>query len=260
MAAWHMSAAGFLDPANTVVEHPSERGQHLEGSVTIRGRMRLLPVFVLALVLAGCQVGGPDSREPLRPSSAQNTEEMARVVEQARALESVIDVRGVYDTSFTTYGSTNLIATVEAGTPPARTKAVADELIALMWRSRIDPINTMGSRVVPPGGDPSRGSLAGRSIDMGAPSRPRTPWTTSPAAMKHPPREVPALACHPRVGDSPAHRHGASSLASGHSCGSLMASPRSRICSTGSRLAVSHDPSATASSTAMPATSAVLVM
>ena len=63
--------------------------------MTARGRMRLLPVLAPMLVLAGCRVGGPDGREPLRPSNAQNTAEMARVVEQARALESVIDVRGV---------------------------------------------------------------------------------------------------------------------------------------------------------------------
>lgn len=133
--------------------------------MTGRGRVRLLPVLVLALVLAACQVGGPDGREPRPPSEAENKAEMARVVEQARTLESVIDARGDYDTSFTTYGYTALIASVPADTPAARTEELADELVALLWRSRIDPINVMGSRVVVPGGDPSRGSLAGRTID-----------------------------------------------------------------------------------------------
>ncbi len=45
-----------------------------------------------------------------------------------------------------------------------------------------------------------------------------------------------------------------------YSCGSETLSPRSRMFSTGSRLVVSHVPSATDSRTAIPATSAVLAM
>lgn len=130
-----------------------------------RSCWRLLPTLVLVTVLAACQTAHEPPRGPSRPTGAQNKAEMSRVVEQARGLGQVIDVRGVYETSLTTSGQTDLIATVPDGTPPARTEELADELIALIWRSRIDPITTMGATVVLPGGDPSRGSLAGRGID-----------------------------------------------------------------------------------------------
>ena len=133
----------------------------------LRRCVRLLPIVVLVVAATGCQAADGPSGRPSSPSNAQNAAEMARVVEQARALDTVIDVKGVYDTSLTTYGQTDLIATVAAGTPAARTDELADELIALIWRSRIDPITSMGASVVPPGGDPSQGSLAGRSVDSG---------------------------------------------------------------------------------------------
>ena len=141
--------------------------QHLPSAVVLRRCVRLLPIVVLVVAATGCQAADGPSGRPSSPSNAQNTAEMARVVERARALDTVIDVKGVYDSSLTTYGQTDLIATVPAGTPAARTDELADELIALIWRSRIDPITSMGASVVPPGGDPSRGSLAGRSISSG---------------------------------------------------------------------------------------------
>jgi len=87
---------------------------------------------------------------------------MTRVVEQARALPDVLDAKGGWVANITTYGQTGLSATVPAGTPPARADVLAEELMTLMWRSRIDPINDMGATVTVPGAVPGEPPLAVR--------------------------------------------------------------------------------------------------
>lgn len=132
-------------------------------ALMVRGVARVLSVLALVVVLAACQAADPP-REPTGPSKAENTAEMTRVIEQARALGGVTVVEGGYDTSLTAYGQTGLTATVPAGTPQTRAEELADELVALVWRSRLDPIATLGATVLVPGADPIQPPLAGRFI------------------------------------------------------------------------------------------------
>ena len=129
----------------------------------VRTCCRTLSAVVLIVLLAACQ-----STEPPKGRSgtgnAENKAEMARVVEQARTLSDVIDAEGSWEANITTYGQTSLTATVPGGTPSARAEELADELMALLWRSRLDPINGMGATVVLPEMSPSQSSLAGRLI------------------------------------------------------------------------------------------------
>lgn len=98
----------------------------------------------LALLAAVAVLGAVGCAAPKpRPDGDDNRRQMALVVEQARRLPDVVDAEGDWSGNITTYGYVGVGVEVPAGTSEKRKQELVEELERLVWRTTVDPIESL---------------------------------------------------------------------------------------------------------------------